>query len=262
MQSKFLAKDCACHDHRDIVCLHCAKYTKLKNRRTISAFHEQNWLKIYGNFPDLSYAYKPTIICDVCAKYLERRADGKCGLKYLTPAIFKKPTKKHQNCYIKLVHELVSKDLNLKKYPDKIPYPTISNLVNPVKNTVRAEEEDDGTPVEAFELNLDIDDEDEVQSFSELYLDDEEDVDYVPEEPKASKRQKVSKSPVKQVVATNLIKVLKLPPDHAEVLCSFLKRYTETELGFRITTYRQKTVMLKELFRVINGTVVLVDIRG
>lgn len=105
MQSKFLSKDCVCYENRDIICLHCAKYVKQNNRRPITDFHQRNYEQVYDNLPDLTFSYKPTVFCDACAKYLQRRAEGSGRLKYLTPVIFKKPKKNHQNCYTKQVHQ-------------------------------------------------------------------------------------------------------------------------------------------------------------
>ena len=157
---------------------------------------------------------------------------------------------------------MVDKNLNHAKYPDNIKYPTQSNFVAPVENTVRREpgEDEDEPECEAFELNLDVDDDDEVQSFSELWS-DEEDEEYQPEE-RPVKKQKVEKEPIKQTDTTNFIKIFNLSSEHAEFLASFFKRYAEVEPGFRVTEYRNKTAPIRPLFKVIGKTVILKDIKG
>lgn len=258
----FKAKDCPCYKNREIVCLHCATYVPVKKRLQMTDFHKANWIEEYGDYPSLNFSYKPKILCGACAKYLERRRNNETKRKYLKPAIFKKPSERHENCFVKQVAELVGEArFPLLFHPEKIQYPSVSNLVRPVENLVRSEDpEEEEQEVEAFELN---EDEDDIQSFSELCLEEEDD-DYVPEdEQRPSKKQKVSeRTPIKQSDVTNLIKVLKLPADHAEVLASFFKRFTLTELKFRVTTYRTRTQVIKPYFKTINNCVILDNVEG
>lgn len=254
----FRAKDCACYEHNSILCLHCGVYVKKANRLPFKQFHQDNWEEEYNEVPDLTYKYKPDIICSACAKYLERRKNGKAKRKYLAPAIFRKPLKQHSNCLIKLVYEQVKNNLAIMRKPEKIVYPEDSNLIKPVPNIVRDEEDADQVP-EAFEINQD---EEDITSFSELYLEDSEDEDYVPDQPRPVKKQVAERKTITQEQANDLIRILNLSGDHAEVLGSFLKRFAYTELKFRITSFRTRMVEVKQFFKSFGKCVVLYDIEG
>ena len=150
-QPPFKAKDCLCHSNREIVCLHCGLYVQKKKRVKLTTFHEINWTEEYGDYPDLNFSYKPKIICAPCAKYLERRKNKITKQKFLKPAIFKKPSDRHANCFVKQVVQLVSGQKNLDR--EKISYPTVSNFVRPVENLVRLEEEEEEEQeLEAFDF--------------------------------------------------------------------------------------------------------------
>lgn len=261
-QTPFRARDCACWSNREILCLHCGDYVQKgpnNNKRiAFTSFHEANWEEEYEDVPDLSFCYKPNHLCQGCAKYLERRKKGETKRRYLVPAIFKKPLANHSNCLIKIVFEQVTKDLNLARYPAKIQYPSDSNLVRPVLNIVRPEDGEDDDVAEAVEQNLD---EDDIESFSELCLEDEDDEDYLPEE-RPVKKQKVIKEPITQQQVNDLVKILGLSEDQAEVLASFFKRFSYTELSFRITHYRTATDQVKKFYKTVNNCVILHDIKG
>lgn len=255
MASPFRARDCPCYSNRQIVCLHCAKYVKEKNRVNFTECHQINYEQVYDTCIDLSFSYKPLVLCDCCAVYLKRRATGATRERYLTPAIFKSPSYRHSNCYVKAVFEETNGNLVNKRYPANIKYPQTSNVVQPVSSIVRSDSDEE--PVrEAMDFNFDSDE--EWESFSQCDSDDDSDYDPDLQPSKAVQL----KDGITQEQATNLIKYLNLPPDHAEVVFSFLKKFTYTEIGFRITKYRDRTAALRPLFKTINGVVVLTDIRG
>lgn len=260
-EKPFRARDCPCYLNQDILCLHCGVYVQKgpnNNKRIpFTTFHQDNWEEEYEAVPDLSFKYKPNILCEACSKYLERRKNGLTKRRYLVPAIFKKPLANHSNCLIKIVYEQIANDLNMARYPGKIQYPSDSNLVRPVLNIVRSPDDDD-VVAEAVEQNLD---EDDVESFSELSLEDEDDEDYLPEE-RPVKKQKVIKEPITQQQVNDLVKILGLSKDHAEVLASFFKRFSYTELKFRITHFRTATDQVKKFFKTVNNCVILHDIKG